>query len=112
MKLLFDQNLSHKLVQRVDDLFPYSDHVRNLNMKSAPDSMIWQFAKENDFVIVSKDSDFQQRSFLYGSPPKVIWLQVGNTPTAEIEKMLRKNFNTIQQFDKNKDASLLMLSEI
>lgn len=58
MKLLFDENLSHKLVRALEDLFPGSEHVRNLGLKAADDHVIWEQAKSNDSIIVSKDSDF------------------------------------------------------
>lgn len=62
MKLLFDQNLSPDLPQKLADIFPDSIHVRNVGMREATDMEIWNYAKQNDFAIVSKDSDFQQRS--------------------------------------------------
>lgn len=46
-----------------------------------PDLQIWQYALEHGLTIVSKDNDFRQLSFLYGPPPKVIWLSVGNAGT-------------------------------
>lgn len=72
MKLLFDQNLSRKLVTRLADLFPDSSHVQFHNLTEADDSDIWEFAKSQDFCIVTQDADFADRSRLYGSPPKVI----------------------------------------
>jgi predicted nuclease of predicted toxin-antitoxin system len=68
MKLLFDQNVSHRLVGRLADIYPDSLHVREVGLRDAGDADIWEYAKRNDFVIVSKDSDFQQRSLLYGHP--------------------------------------------
>jgi predicted nuclease of predicted toxin-antitoxin system len=72
LKLLFDQNLSRKLVTRLADLFPDSSHVQFHNLTEADDSDIWEFAKSQDFCIVTQDADFADRSRLYGSPPKVI----------------------------------------
>ena len=78
MKLLFDQNLSHKLVLRLADLFPKSVHVREVGLKEAGDLIVWEYARNNGLV-VSKDSDFHQRSFLYGYPPKVVTGQLLNS---------------------------------
>lgn len=78
VRLLFDENLSLALVKDLADLFPASAHVRDLQMQSAPDNDIWHRAASDGFTIVTKDDDFRQRSFLYGFPPKVIWLRVGN----------------------------------
>ena len=84
MKLLFDQNLSPRLPTTLADIFPKSIHVREVGLREADDELIWGYAKLHGFAIVSKDSDFQQRSLLYGSPPKFIWLRVGNCPVKAI----------------------------
>ena len=67
---MFDQNVSARLVDRLSDLFPASSHVTLVDLQTADDSDVWRFAAENDFVILSKDEDFHQRSFLYGPPQK------------------------------------------
>ena len=82
VKLLFDENVSSKLTSLLEDLYPGSAHVRDLGLSGASDNRVWEHAKANGFVIVSKDDDFRQRSFLRGAPPKVVWLQVGNAGTA------------------------------
>lgn len=110
MKLLFDQNLSHKLVRQLADLFPESVHVREVGLKEAGDPVVWEYAKNNGLMIVSKDSDFHQRSFLYGYPPKVVWVRLGNCSTAVVERVLRTNFETIQDFYEDISAAFLSLS--
>ena len=75
MKLLFDENLSPQLAKSLRDLFPGSLHVADCALGGADDAEIWRFAEENGFIIASKDSDFYDRSALYGSPPGVIWLR-------------------------------------
>ena len=84
MKLLLDENLSDRIIQRIIDLYPGSDHVKTLALTNTDDAVIWEYAKANDFVIISKDSDFAQRSLLYGHPPKFIYLRIGNSPTSKI----------------------------
>jgi predicted nuclease of predicted toxin-antitoxin system len=74
MKRRFDQNLSHKLVGRLADLFPDSVHVRHVNLHEADDRTVWEYARVSGFAMVSKDEDFHQLSFLYGAPPKVVWV--------------------------------------
>jgi predicted nuclease of predicted toxin-antitoxin system len=110
VKLLFDQNLSHKLVRRLADLFPDCVHVRDVGLKAVGDPLVWEYAKNNGLMIVSKDSDFHQRSFLYGFPPKVIWVRLGNCSTADVERVLRINVDTIKAFCEDKYASFLSLS--
>jgi predicted nuclease of predicted toxin-antitoxin system len=109
MKLLFDQNLSPRLPHLLADLYPDSAHIRNLGMRDATDTQIWNYAKANGFAIASKDSDFQARSLLYGHPPKFIWLRVGNCPVKTIEELLRKHSVAIHTFDLDPSRSHLML---
>lgn len=110
MKLLLDENLSDRIVYRIIDLYPNSEHVKTLALTNTDDGIIWEYAKVNDFVIVSKDSDFHQRSLLYGHPPKFIYLRIGNSPTSKIVEILRDNFDTIVEFVYRKAASILVLS--
>lgn len=109
MKLLFDQNLSPRLPRQLSDIYPDSIHVRDVGLQIAEDDAIWEFAKANGYVIVSKDSDFQQRSLLYGFPPKFIWLRVGNCPVERIEGLLRERFDTIAAFAADQSLSHLIL---
>lgn len=69
-----DQNLSRRLVNRLADIFPDSNHVQFHGLEEKTDTEIWEFAQTNDFCIVTQDADFAERSRLYGSPPKVVWL--------------------------------------
>jgi len=78
MKLLLDENLSPRLLAILADVFPNSAHVDRIGLGGATDQEVWQFAKDNDFVLTSKDSDFYEKSMLYGHPPKVIWVKRGN----------------------------------
>ncbi len=110
MKLLFDQNLSHRLVVQLSTEFPGSAHVRDAGLASAPDSDVWAYAAANGFAIVSKDTDFQQRALLYGHPPKVIWVRTGNCSTAAVAALLRSRLADIHAFEADPVASFLALS--
>jgi len=98
VKLLLDENVSDLIVYRIIDLYPNSEHVKTLALTKTDDEIIWEYAKVNDFVIVSKDADFHQRSLLYGHPPKFIYLRMGNSPTSKIVQILRDSFDTIIEF--------------
>jgi predicted nuclease of predicted toxin-antitoxin system len=65
VKLLLDENLSDRIIHRIIDLYPDSEHVKTLGLINTDDAVIWDHAKANGFVIVSKDADFHQRSLLY-----------------------------------------------
>ncbi len=110
MKLLLDQNLSPTLAKSVSDLYPGSAHVHDCGLASADDSAVWDYAKRHGFTIVTKDSDLHDRSLLYGSPPKLIWLRVGNCTTARLESLLRGYFAEIQNFEANPLEAFLVLS--
>lgn len=109
MKLLLDENLSDRIIAKIIDLYPSSEHVKTLGLNNTDDVIIWEYAKLNDFVIVSKDSDFHQRSLLYGHPPKFIFLRIGNSPTSKIVQILRDNFSIINQFAESEQESILVL---
>jgi predicted nuclease of predicted toxin-antitoxin system len=74
----FDENLSPRLTDLLADVFPGSAHVHACALGSSPDETIWEYAKAKGFTIVSRDSDFQERSILRGSPPKLIWVRTTN----------------------------------
>ncbi len=111
MKLLLDENISSKLVKYFIDDFPESSHIDYLKMQGTTDSNIWEYAKDEGYIIVSKDNDFRQRSFLFGSPPKVIWLSVGNGGTQIIRDLLLNNIIKIQGFAKDPAEGLLVLEK-
>ena len=93
----------------MEDVFPDSRHVKDLDMARASDTAIWKHAREEGFTIISKDSDFHQRSFVLGSPPKVIWIQRGNCTTDEIYRLLYNHRDSIEAFGYNKESSFLVL---
>ena len=86
MKLLLDENLSGRLVESLADLYPGSEQVLLLGLGGAEDGAVWEHAGLHGFIIVSKDSDFRDRSILVGAPPKVIWLRLGNCSTGSGER--------------------------
>ena len=110
MKLLFDENLSPKLARRLADLFPDSVHVRDVGLKAADDPLVWEYAKDGGLMIISKDSDMHQRSFVFGHPPKVVWVRLGNCSTSDVESLLRRNFAAVKTFHEDLYASFLSLS--
>jgi len=109
VKLVFDQNLSHKLVRLLANEYPGSIHARNVGLGRAKDQEIWHHAKQDGFIVVSKDDDFAQLSFLHGHPPKVIWLRLGNCPTEEVEELLRSRLDDLIQFAADPNESIFVL---
>jgi len=107
---LLDQNLSPKLCGMLSDVFPLAAHVRDFDLQEADDVTVWEFARTNGYTIVSKDSDFHQRSFVYGHPPKVVWIRCGNVSTLEIATIVRHHATRLAEFQADRDASLLIIS--
>lgn len=109
MKLLFDENLSPRLVQAVESLFPGSAHVEDCGLLAADDLLIWNYAAENAFVLITKDSDFEERSLLQGAPPKVVRLAVGNCSIRVVEELLHRSARVIAEFGVDPESSYLFL---
>ena len=109
MKLLFDENLSPTLPPHIEDIFTNYDHVRYVGMKATDDPLVWDYAKDNDFMIVSKDADMHDLSLVFGNPPKVVWLRLGNCSTRQVEELLRQDFDVIKLFYEDENVSLLVL---
>ncbi len=110
MRLLLDQNLSPQLVRALGDLFPRSTHVRDVGLARATDDAVWTYAARHGYVIVSKDAEFHQRSFLLGHPPKVVWIRRGNCSTRDIETLLRERHPDLLASDADPEGSFLALA--
>ena len=92
------------------DLYPGTSQIELIGLRGATDTVVWEHAKAEDYVLVSKDNDFRQRSFQFGAPPKVVWLSVGNAGTAVISRLLRESREEIECFLAAPEAALLILA--
>jgi predicted nuclease of predicted toxin-antitoxin system len=110
VKLLLGENLSPRLAEALADVYPGSSHVHPWGLGSADDAAIWEYAKDNDYVLASKDSDFEERSILLGWPPKVIWLRTSNCTSADVEGVSRTAFSVIMRFINDEDETCLVMS--
>lgn len=109
MKLLFDHNLSPRLVPHLSEIYPGSIHVWTLGLAEASDLEIWETARAQGFYIVSKDSDFGDIAAIRGFPPKLVWLRVGNCATAVIADVLRRDRDLVQALEDDAGAGVLIL---
>ncbi|MDJ0601390.1 MAG: DUF5615 family PIN-like protein [Crocosphaera sp.] len=110
MKLLFDQNLSPSLVNRLTDLYPQSNHLYLMGLDREDDNIIWEIAKQENYIIVTKDSDFNELLILKGFPPKIIWIRIGNCSTNVIESLLKDNYQAILAFSQDNNMGIIALS--
>ncbi len=98
MRLLFDQNISFRVVGLLKETFPEIRHVREFDLQYATDRQIWNFARENDYNIVTYDSDFYDLVTLFGHPPKIVWLRLGNTSSQNLIRVLLAQAEEIDSF--------------
>ncbi len=112
MKLLFDQNISFRILRKVEKYFPESKQVSDLRVSNISDLGLWEFAKKNDFSIVTFDSDFFDISNLYGHPPKIIWLRTGNRRTEQIAELLIQRLEVITDFLSNSNYDEISCMEV
>lgn len=110
MKLLLDENLSRKLIDRLSDLFPGSTHVCLIGLERATDVEIWGFARGNGFVILTADGDFYELALTLGPPPKVIWLRGCDYPTGTAERLIRARAVRIAEFLREESQAILILT--
>jgi len=109
VKLLLDQNLSYRLISLPGDLFPESSHVARHDLERAEDFVVWEFARDNGFIAVSKDSDLNKIGMIHGFPPYQVWIRRGNCSTAEIEALLRTNAEDIRKLPNSESGGILEL---
>ena len=108
MKLLFDHNLSPKLVRRLADLFPASEHVYHIQLEQAADRAVCEYAQQHGFVVVTRDADYELLS-RRASSPSIVWIRGDNCSTAEIERIIRDHYEQITAFGQHETARLLIL---
>lgn len=97
MKLLLDQNLSHRILKALIEVYPGSTQVSLLQMGDATDKAIWEVARDQSYSIVTLDADFHEYSLLWGGPPLIVWLKCGNQPKSTILDKLLVNQEMIEQ---------------
>jgi len=106
MKLLFDQNISYRIVRLIKEYFPKSVHIKSVNLIDSDDIDIWEYAKTNDYIIVTQDSDFNDFVIAKGFPPKILWLKTGNMSTKDFADLLINMKIDIVEFIGNKDYGI------
>jgi len=112
VKLLFDQNVSFRILSKISNFFPEAKQVRELGIENFSDVEIWKFAKENNYTIVTFDADFYDLANLKGHPPKIIWLRFGNTKTDFLAEVLNSRNLIIKDFILSKEYAEIACLEI
>jgi predicted nuclease of predicted toxin-antitoxin system len=112
VKLLFDQNISYRVIKKISPLYPDAQQIRALGLENSTDIQIWEYAKKSDYSIVTFDADYFDIASLKGHPPKIIWLRVGNTTTDNLARLFIDKYNQIEDFISNPDNKNLACLEI
>ncbi len=108
MKILLDANISYRVVNKIKDVFPKASHLKFHTLEECDDIKIWEFAKENNYTIITNDSDFNDFLMVWGMPPKIIWLRMGNLSTKNIIKLLISKKQNILDFINNEKTGILI----
>ncbi|HEX6881776.1 MAG TPA: DUF5615 family PIN-like protein [Planctomycetota bacterium] len=110
VRLLFDENLAGRLVRELADVYPGSTHVEVVLGRAVADEAIWDHARREGLLIVTKDEDFLRLSLLRGAPPKVVWIQRGSSSTSDVAALLRGGREWIERFARHPEATFLVLA--
>lgn len=105
MKLLFDQNISYRILKLLSSNFKDSTTVKTENLVDSTDKEIWDFAGKFGYTIVTQDSDFFDLTTLYGYPPKIIWIRTGNLGTQSLAAILNMHEAELSAFKENENQA-------
>lgn len=112
MKLLFDQNISFRILKKLPEAYSGSSHVKSEGLMNASDLEIWEFAKRHQYIIVTQDSDFNDLYLLKGFPPKILWFQTNNLRTEDLALILATRQDDVLEFIDSDELGCLELSRI
>ena len=110
IRILIDQNISHRIIPKISTTFSAVEHVRNLGLQQASDYEIFLQARGQQFdAILTIDEDFLNLIQVFGSPPKIIWLRLGNCQTDYIASVLVAYREQIESFMLNDELKILQI---
>jgi len=109
MKLLFDQNISYRILKKLPETYSGSSHVKTEDLMNSSDFEIWEYAKLHQFIIVTQDSDFNDLYLLKGFPSKILWFQTNNLRTDELVLILKNRQNDVLDFSNNDELGCMEL---
>lgn len=112
MRFLFDQNISHRILKLIPKEYSESTTIKNEGLINASDKEIWEFARSNEYIIVTQDSYFKDLNSLYGFPPKIIWIRTGNTETQSIVNILIDYSDEIRTFINDNQYGCFEISRL
>ena len=84
MRFIVDAQLPPALARWLSAMGHEADHVADVGMQAASDTVIWDFALDTGAAIITKDEDFAQRKVLSDAGPAVVWIRLPNTRRREL----------------------------
>ena len=96
MKFVVDVNLPPRLCGWLRSRQHEAEHLFDRNLLTATDTEIWKLARVEALTIFSKDIDFYDRALLYGPPPQIVHVGVGNCSNARLLEYLASHWNDIE----------------
>ncbi|MFT3853491.1 MAG: DUF5615 family PIN-like protein [Ilumatobacteraceae bacterium] len=106
---MVDENLSPKIVRLLETRLPGTVHVSSVGLAASADEAIWRYARDNAFVVLSKDADFNQRALVRGHPPKVVWARVGEMRTNEIAATVLAPADDLHRFEADTEQGVFVI---
>ena len=67
--------------------------MRAISLVSAQDREIFEYARRDGDIIMTKDSDFVELLHRFGSPPQIVWFTCGNVSNRRLRSLLTSTFN-------------------
>ena len=109
MRLLFDQNISFRVVKQLKALLPDIKSIRECGLFNADDYEIWEYARQNDYTVVTVDKDIPTIGSVKGFPPKIIWLRTGNIKNQVIVLLFEERSSEFVDFINNEQTGCMMI---
>lgn len=97
MRFLVDAQLPPALARFLAGMGEEAIHVLDVGLLEASDSEIWNYALSQDWIIITKDDDFQFRASVTEQPPTIIWVRVGNCSKQKIIALFQQHWEVIKQ---------------
>jgi predicted nuclease of predicted toxin-antitoxin system len=91
IRILIDENLPATLSAKLDCVCM---HATALGQQPT-DKELWDYARRENWTLLTKDADFFEQLVINGTPPKVIWLRTGNLRRTDLETLLVKRWPQI-----------------
>lgn len=109
MKLLFDQNISFRVVRQLKLVLPDSIGVEEVGLLNANDYEIWEYARQYAYTVVTFDRDIPMIGSVRGFPPKIIWLRIGNTNKQQLVSFIKDRIAKFTEFIIHRNEGCLQV---